>query len=142
MNVKILASAALVSFAALTGAASAQTAHQAVPGVVPGSDYYRSASADARANAVIDGRAVGPVNRVESRPSIVPGSDYFVEAQADANANTVIDGTPQSRAIGINETRSFGYPAAGAQVNPGVVPGSDYYTESNADRAANSVFQR
>lgn len=142
MNIKILASAALVSFAALTGAASAQTAAQAVPGVVPGSDYYRDASASARTNSVIRGDATGPVNRVSSRPSIVPGSDYFVEAQADANANSVIRGTAQGRALGMNETRAFGYPNAGVVANPSVVPGSDYYTEGNADMQANSVIRR
>ena len=148
MKIATLISSAALALVAVTGVASAQS-------TVPGSDYYRDARADARANAVIMdqrsndavvGRSYGYAAERGTR-NVVPGSDYYRDARADARANSVIQGT---RANAIQENRggqTYGYAApsvngVGAEiVGRSTVPGSDYYIESRADARANSVVQ-
>lgn len=146
MKIATLISSAALALVAVTGVASAQS-------TVPGSDFYRDARADARANAVImdqrsNDRVVGTYGYSAERGplNVVPGSDHYRDARADARANSVIVGTRANAVQQRTGTQSFGYPAPsvngmGAEiVGRATVPGSDYYTESRADARANSVI--
>lgn len=105
MKIATLISSAALALVAVTGVASAQS-------TVPGSDFYRDARADARANSVITGTRANAVQQRTGTqsfgypaPSVngmgaeivgratVPGSDYYTESRADARANSVINGT-------------------------------------------------
>lgn len=148
MTIKTLAAASALSLLALTGVASAQSAQ-----VVPGSDHFRDARADARANDVIRSQFDAPVLRgatygypaVRGSQDVVPGSDHYRDARADARANSVIEGTHANERLGARTT--FGFPArdvtgTGARIVGGdVVPGSDYFLESREDARANSVIE-
>ncbi|WP_182085450.1 hypothetical protein [Aureimonas sp. ME7] len=121
MKIVAFASAALVSLAALTGAASAA-------GVVPGSDYYTEAHADREANSVIRGEtAAAPANTVTETRS------FGYPASTGATVNLIPGSRYQSRATQTNSINAVargeyhnGY-VAGAPVSGRFVPGSDSF---------------
>ncbi|WP_062203836.1 hypothetical protein [Aureimonas sp. AU12] len=99
MKIIALASAAFVSLAALTGAASAA-------GIVPGSDHFTEARADYEANTVIVGTANGRAPLAEtnttrtygypvvtgSEDGIIPGSRTTTHAEETRDLNNVARG--------------------------------------------------
>ncbi len=113
MKILALASAAFVSAATLSGAASAA-------GLVPGSDFYRNAAADRAANSVVlsepgtvrETRSYGyPVG---STGAIVPGSEANSRAREGAAIDSVIRSAPSAT------------PSA-PRVGGFLVPGSDSF---------------
>lgn len=113
------ASAALVSFVALTGAASAA-------GIVPGSDYYTEAAADRQANTVIRGElAASPttLNEVQSfgypaatgtAQNLIPGSRQQAKAEQTNSIGAIARGDYSSGFQGSEVVRGRVVPGSGS----------------------------
>ena len=120
MKIVAFASAALVSFAALTGAASAA-------GIVPGSDHFTEARADCEANTVIVGAKQAPgliantgatqaygYPTTGSEDGIIPGSRTTTHAQETRDLNAVSRGTFHGGTVTVPVTNNNYVPGSGS----------------------------